>query len=68
MPQMPNSGTVPSTDYNENLEPVNEKLQWITPEISLMGARSSDGVAKINFYTEATNTGNTKYFGASGPS
>jgi hypothetical protein len=34
-----------STDRND-LMPAQEKLEWVTPKISLMGAGETDGIGK----------------------
>ena len=32
-----------SSDRNENLAPAQEKLKWVTPQISLMAAMATEG-------------------------
>ena len=32
-----------SSDRNEDLAPAQEKLEWVTPQISLMGAKDTEG-------------------------
>ena len=53
-----------STDRNyDDLVPAQEKLEWVTPKISLMGAENTEG--KAMFFTgeiDAGGTGETRYF------
>ena len=42
---LPTSRHMTSTDRND-LMPAQEKLEWVTPKISLMGAGETDGIGK----------------------
>ena len=50
----------PAADRND-LMPAQEKLEWVTPKISLMGAEDTEGL-KVNFLFE------TLTLGSKGPS
>ncbi len=58
-----------SAEHND-LVPAQEKLEWVTPKISLMGAGDTDG--KLNFFIrESVNSSLKDFFsqvGAAGPS
>ena len=56
-----------STDRNY-LVPAQEKLEWVTPKISLMGAGDTDGSAKPNIATETNNSYNGAPVNSIGPS
>ena len=47
-----------SSDRND-LVPAQEKLEWVTPKISLMGAEDTDGSGKAFFKGEASQASNT---------
>ena len=36
-----------SADRNDDLSPAQEKLEWVTPKISLMDAEKTEGSGKI---------------------
>ena len=44
-----------SADRNLNLMPAQEKLEWVTPKISLMEADATEG-SKLNIRAELTTT------------
>ena len=46
---------MPSTERSD-LMPAQEKLEWVTPKISLMGAGDTDGTKSYN-PTEVTTSG-----------
>ncbi len=50
-----------STERND-LMPAQEKLEWVTPKISLMGAGETDG-GKVVFGNSEKTVGNNKYAG-----
>jgi hypothetical protein len=41
-----------SADRNDDLSPAQEKLEWVTPKISLMGAEDTDGGKSIEMESE----------------
>jgi hypothetical protein len=43
-----------SADRNNDLVPAQEKLEWVTPKISLMGAGDTDGRKAFYKYVEST--------------
>ena len=53
-----------SSALNEDLVPAQEKLEWVTPKISLMDAEDTEGT-KPFFPKEVESAGNT--YGASWP-
>jgi hypothetical protein len=55
---LPTSRHMTSTDRND-LMPAQEKLEWVTPKISLMEAGDTDGTGKYSSTKE--RTGNYKY-------
>jgi hypothetical protein len=57
-----------STDRND-LVPAQEKLEWVTPKISLMGTGDTEGAGKLKVGTPETS-GPTGFGGAksTGPS
>ena len=55
-----------TTDSND-LVPAQEKLEWVTPKISLMDAGDTDGSNKLDWPDEATfvwQTGRELFFGS----
>ena len=47
-----------STDRsNDDLVPAQEKLEWVTPQISLMGAERTEGSGKVLFVVELSDYG-----------
>ena len=46
-----------SPDRNDNLVPAQEKLEWVTPQISLMGSGKTNGkeIVYVNEIVSATS-------------
>ena len=53
-----------SADRNDDLSPAQEKLEWVTPKISLMGTEDTEG-KNPGSLVEATQGGNPLYSGPS---
>ena len=54
---LPTSRHMTSTDRND-LMPAQEKLEWVTPKISLMEAGDTDGSGKVTFFDAEVGTVN----------
>ena len=54
-----------SSDHNNDLVPAQEKLEWVTPKISLMEAENTKGKASIRVEPSAFCPGGTKNCGPS---
>jgi hypothetical protein len=52
---LPTSRHMTSTDRND-LMPAQEKLEWVTPKISLIGSGDTDGTGKSTFLPEEVGT------------
>jgi hypothetical protein len=63
---LPTSRHMTSTDRND-LMPAQEKLEWVTPKISMMEAGETDGGGKTFINAEYTNVLDNTPF-QSGPS
>ena len=57
-----------SADRNDFLVPAQEKLEWVTPTISLMGAVDTSGGLKITEPVEYGRSGEPGVIPAEGPS
>jgi hypothetical protein len=59
---LPTSRHMTSTDrndlttYRNDLMPAQEKLEWVTPKISLIGSGDTDGTGKSTFLPEEVGT------------
>ena len=47
-----------SSEHNNDLVTISEKLEWVTPKISLMEAEETDGSGKSFYKDETGRPGN----------